>query len=260
MKGTGFLFDPVPIVRSPIARLIGVADAASTYESYQPEWFQQYFARFPVRDQAGTSACVAFARLRAIHMAAFGRGSVLPYPSELAAYAGYRMQAGQRGDELIDSGSYPAAAAQYERDRGLVAENAWPWMPSIVNCEPDWATEAETIDHALTGEYEPSDGPSRNAELATAIRQGHNPVIAVRADKAFFETDGFHEIPPDDGTGSWHAIPLVGFARVGDRFSFITTNSWGIGWGNLGFAWLSHERVAQSPFAQVITGGPKGGL
>ncbi len=89
-----------------------------------------------------------------------------------------------------------------------------------------------------------------------------NPVLIDFNVSSAFEkirtADTFTEVAPpaDDKIKGWHFMTLVGYDD--QRQAFRVQNSWGKGWGDHGYAWLSYDIFTNSRFrgAYVLDPGP----
>lgn len=73
-----------------------------------------------------------------------------------------------------------------------------------------------------------------------------NPVLISFADSLAFQKhrgDGVFTEPDFAGPRGWHAMTLTGYDDRRQAFRLI--NSWGQGWGDRGYAWVSYDTIRQ---------------
>jgi len=180
----------------------------------------------PTRDQGMRPTCIAFALTEVELVAAPGIQALSPeylYQSAAQQTPGWLPHAG-----------VPLGAALAAATAGQPAEADYPYQA----IEPTLPISPLPSSFALYGlpvRYYSTDV----AQIVQALRNGvpiglglqltdsfHHPVSGVIA----FETD----IRPDE----LHAVTAVGLGWDHGEFYFMVRNSWGVGWGIQGNAWL----------------------
>lgn len=174
--------------------------------------------------------------------------------SGMAIYAGARQIGGQHRKSLLDEGTYQRNVVDAVFRFGLVARNRWPDnVDPTVPIPPD-VFEAGSIARA-DGVYATQEqGEARLELIRSAISQEHPIVIATNVDYAFehWNSDLVWSGVVGGSLGG-HAMCLVGY-RPG---AFRVLNSWGLGWGDGGFAWIAESIIANDVYdVSVITAAP----
>uniref|UniRef100_UPI0009FDC39F C1 family peptidase n=1 Tax=Methylobacterium sp. B34 TaxID=95563 RepID=UPI0009FDC39F len=135
-----------------------------------------------------------------------------------------------------NSGSRISAALNLLRDKGSLSLSNYPY--DALQCHRpniDQQRQANDfkIERWLAVDY------SKLDQIKGELAKGHPVIVSVRLSKAFhrlhageiYQVVGGHE-------EEWHAIPIVGYDEKRQAFKFL--NSWGPGWGDHGFGWISY--------------------
>jgi hypothetical protein len=194
-----------------------------------------------IRDQTITSSCVGQAFSRAVHVRAEVQGLGIPYPSALSIYTLARLE---EGKDLLDVGCYPRNAATAMSKRGVCGESHWPFDEGRINDPVPWDVLQTSGDALVTGYYRVTGlGAERCALVRRALSSGYPVPYATQVDDQFEEYNGHGEIGAFQGPShGGHMTCLIGY-RPG---AFLGVNSWGTGWGDDGFYWISDDRIGSS--------------
>ena len=74
--------------------------------------------------------------------------------------------------------------------------------------------------------------------IETLLTSGHVPVLGISLSEPFFSPAPPWLIPPDGPIRGYHAVVAVGLGATDASRCFLVRNSWGVEWGENGYAWL----------------------
>lgn len=197
-----------------------------------------------VLNQGGTESCVAHWFSSALFLASQvaaerGAGPALPRISRRWCYnvARWRDQFGT----LIDAGCRPRQMMIGAERNGLIAESAFGWSELGINEMPPFDLDIAARDMLFSGYYR---ADAIADQLRLALDKGHFPGIAMPIHEGFYDYDGksVYDEPRGKPTGGMHMVTLIGY----EPGAFLMLNSWGTGWGDDGFGWLSDRFVERS--------------
>jgi len=228
--GLGYRRDPVDPRDRPLARLglVSPPPASASLRSRVDS----------VLDQANTQSCVAHAWDQALRIGDHIDGQRAPALGS-ALFLYYNSRA-WHGDEHRDEGTYLRTCAQGLVRFGRAPDRLWPFDLRRVNDRPSWKAYRSAYDlRGPRGYYRIPSGDL--AAVRSAIAAGKPVVFGMSVDLAFLADDGPSVIgDPEGRAAGGHAMCIVGYE--GDNFEIV--NSWGIGWRDGGFAWLTANRLA----------------
>lgn len=230
-RGCGYLPDP-PDPRDMPFGALALPPAAPASAS---------LARFAsIRDQGGTSSCVAHALAQGLYVAHLAAGSssyVMPSRRFL-----YWHARGYHGDELTDGGTFPRTAMKGLIRFGAPTEKHCAWDPRLVNRSPAFAAYRHAFDQrGLKGYCRiDSDGDERLDEIRRAIAAARPVIFGTGVSRAFLDFSGTGTADAPASIVGRHAMCIVGY----ETGRFRVANSWGTAWGDSGFAWLSEDYLA----------------
>lgn len=198
----------------------------------------------PVFNQGPTSSCVgqAFAGGMAIreHIAL---GDKAGTPSSLYIYW---LARSLRGAQSKDAGTYLRDAARALRLYGVPDADLWPFATTRVNRQPGWSAMMHAHPRRGGDYYRIFDaGPKRLDAICTAVLTGYPVVFGADVDRAFTLDDG--PLIVDSPTGQiigGHAMVITGYRFAPEGLHFEVRNSWGPGWRDGGYAWLTADFIA----------------
>ncbi|MBX7085418.1 MAG: hypothetical protein K1X70_03225 [Leptospirales bacterium] len=213
----------------------------------------------PVSNQGQQNSCVAWATTYATRS----------YFEQKARQWGYDAPVkGGRGEHIF-SPAYVYNQINGGRDQGSVMENAFdllvrqgaaPWsvMPYT---DKDYTTQPTAAQRSAASNYKlasyrripPGDIETIKAELAA----GRPVVFGMGIDDNFYQLKNSVYDQKGGKTYGGHAMALVGYddgksSPRGHRGAFKIINSWGTGWGDKGYGWISYRQwTSEQPWALV---------
>jgi hypothetical protein len=193
-----------------------------------------------VRDQGRRPTCLAFAA-SAVHRAAH------EHQSELSPEWLY-YHATQRDGLRPDQGSTIEATCAVILNEGQADESFWPYQGRDANPRP----------------YHPPSGRPAVVRCDTGQRNGRGDcwrteldlglpvVIAVFISPSFYSPASFvgpeavvaEDRAPID-VALAHAVILAGHGNLQGTRHFLVRNSWGVGWGRAGYAWVPETYLSR---------------
>lgn len=214
----------------------------------------------PVSNQGGQNSCVAWATgyaMRSFH-------------EQKSRNWGYDAPINGGKGEHVFSPAYIYNQINGGRDQGSVIENALelmvregaaPWSAMPYN-ERDYRTQPNAQQRAAASSFRleryariaGTDLNTIKAELAA----GRPVVFGMGVDDAFYQLGS---APYDQSGGKnygGHAMTLVGYddskvSQRGHKGAFRIINSWGTGWGDRGFGWVSYQQwTAMNPWVLAV--------
>ena len=192
----------------------------------------------PVYDQGQLGSCVLNALNGNLEYAIVLEGFSDYMLSRLFDYFNTRAD---EGDTADDTGCTIRDAVKDVATNGVCKESTWPYNISQFAVKPPQAAYDEAP-HVMIGKYAAVDQDI--AALKTCLASGQAVVFGIDVYSSFpmDSTDGIVPDPgPNDSLEGGHGILLVGYDDVTQRFTF--RNSWGTGWGDKGYGYLSYDYV-----------------
>lgn len=197
----------------------------------------------PVRYQGRRPSCLAFASSTAHeHLALFAEHLCVEY---LFFHAVARTP-GQNPH----AGTTMAAAAAALVDEGQPAESAWPYTSDQLT---PWTPPAiaSTLHKAIM-----TPGALDFAGVVAALDAGAPVVLGLVITDSFYRPDGTGRVPiraPDTERGG-HAVLAVGHGidEGAGEPALLIRNSWGLGWGQGGYAWLPRAYVDRQLYETAL--------
>ena len=81
--------------------------------------------------------------------------------------------------------------------------------------------------------------------IESLLVAGHVPVLGISLPDTFFSPAPPWLIPPDGPIRGYHAVVAAGLGTTDASRCFLVRNSWGVGWGENGYAWLDEAFLAR---------------
>jgi hypothetical protein len=135
------------------------------------------------------------------------------------------------------------------REDGQPVETDWPYLAQIPADAAKWQPPASI------GPLFRRAGKSSGDTIETIITslRHYQPVLTLlRLSQSFFAVGADGVVDPAPGEvpdfHCRHAVVAVGFGEVGMQRAVLVRNSWGLGWGLSGYAWLTENFVQPRVF------------
>jgi len=193
-------------------------------------------ARFSgARDQGQRPTCIAFA-ISDGHAAE--RAPYVNLSTDYLYFYGLKCMPANHGDNGI---SLPAATAALMAD-GQPLETDWPYSKVLPSALSKWSPPSglKVMRAKIVS------GPSTIDAVCSALDRGQPTILIFRSSERFHHAaaDGFLPGRAKDGSLGLHAVVAAGHGvKVGTRHVLVR-NSWGIGWGDQGYAWLAEDYLS----------------
>jgi len=184
-------------------------------------------AVYMVSDQGDCGACWAFAAVGAVEgFHAIQTGSILGFSEQ----------------QLIDcdlnnrgcGGGWPYLGLVYTAQYGDCSHYDYPYTGTEGNCvyNPQKVTRSNTGFQFVN--------PKNKTALKAALTV--NPVaVLIESDQDVFQFYSSGIITANCSSNVDHAVLAVGYTTINGTEAFIVKNSWGTGWGQAGYAYISSD-------------------
>jgi hypothetical protein len=196
------------------------------------------------RDQGNRPTCCAFA-CSDLHAACRPPWAALS--SEYAFFHGAKRQG-----TGPTSGVYLRYMLDAIEQDGQPLDPAWPYLASVPNDLSQWTPPTE-VGELFHGKGARSSGGV--ARIRSAIDQGQPVLIVFTVSDAFYlgpDPDGVIDSTESPDPTRVHALVAVGRGMRGSHEMTLVRNSWGVGWGLAGHAWLS-DRYLTPRILEIAT-------
>lgn len=213
-----------------------------------------------IEDQLSTSSCVANATVSALEILLDRAGK----PKDLSRLFNYwnirKDYANLRG---VDGGSYLSDGFKSVYNLGIPAESTWAFDAAKVNVEPPVTAYEEALMHKVQ-KYErvgtfsiksPVDDTYSVQMIKATLAMGYPVTLALQVNNTIFSLRGGlssntckyqYPVNPMFPSVGGHAVLAVGYDDA--LGGFIIENSWGVGWGDLGFGIFTYDLVKEDCF------------
>jgi hypothetical protein len=196
----------------------------------------------PARNQLARPTCLAFAASDA-HAAL--RSGWEPLSCEFAFFHAQR-----RANRSPAVGALLSKMLEAIGLDGQPEENRWPYMKATPAAPGSWNPPAEVGD--LYRRNGMSFGPAFDAAL-TEITNGFPIVLLTMLSRSFFRPSSDGIVHPEATEAPEpqrrHAVIGVGHGTADGHRAILVRNSWGAGWGQDGYAWLTESFLTPRMFA-----------
>lgn len=220
----------------------------------------------PIMDQGQFGSCTGHGTSQLIYTAMNAAGDPLPWvPSQSDPYAGGRARARAAAADptkplpkLTDDGAMPADVMAWisnwgiRKSKGPTADGRNSDCDSSnVNAEPTLEQLEEDVLFVVVGEYRIDEtADDVVTQICFCLDEGIPVGIGAFVDTVFEDwSPGSSPVPApntNDPTGGGHWFAIQGYITLNGKRVFKITNSWGIGWGDGGHAYVSEEFVKQA--------------
>lgn len=199
----------------------------------------------PVRHQRARPTCLAFAASDA-HAARRGGWTDLS-----CEYLFFMAQKRDSRPPTVGA-LLPTVLESMEHD-GQPQESGWPYIATLPSDLSLWSPPA------AVGTLFKRSGfarPPTVSEVISALNAGRPTIVLLMLSKAFYRVnaagiiDAGSEEAPDPARR--HAVIAVGHGQIGPHVAILVRNSWGVKWGDGGYAWLTERYLAPRIFNTAL--------
>ncbi len=150
-------------------------------------------------------------------------------------------------DNTCEMGAKIEPALKILSNKGdlLLSENIPDCVPSINNAAD---TKAKNFSIKAYSSLNDMFGHIRDTDInkiKKCLTEKKPVIFSITCWKSLFNigTDGVWNIPPNDSIKGNHALCIVGYDNKKLGGAFEVMNSWGTGWGNQGFFWITYQQL-----------------
>jgi hypothetical protein len=168
-----------------------------------------------------------------------------------------------------DSGATIRDAAKAAAQYGVVDEAAWPYLISKFTVNPPTPIWTAAATHKVTSYHSIADGDltTMKSVLASGYLIGFGFQVYSYFMSAAMASKAFLNVPASsEQLEGGHAVCLVGYDdnmvnpfNLASKGAFLVRNSWGTGWGQSGYFFMSYDYVRNTQLASdfwVIQSSP----
>lgn len=197
--------------------------------------------RTPISSQGLAGTCAANAACDAGEQ-------VMPSVVQLSRRFVYWNALRMRREEAADNGTDLYACFTSMQKQGICEESVWPYDDSAVLERPSLEAYERAYDNRLATFYALRPyGQTICLSIDDALHTGY-PVafgLAMNAAQMRGYKGGDDIIQAPSVTDTGHAMLIVGYRTLADGTkAYLFRNSWGPGWGNRGYGWISSRYVS----------------
>jgi len=212
-------------------------------------------------NQYGASSCAGNATADSVEILNSIEGKPKVQLSRLFPYTLARnfmdLDGDGKSDIDKDEGSYIRLNFEVLSKFGICREDipssqgGWPYDLSKVKTLPSLRAMRAATGHRIHSYYRiVEDGETRTELILEALRANHPVVFGTQITRAFTRMRDAGPVGPPDGVATigGHAMIVVGYVT---GKGFLIKNSWGPGWGEDGFCFMTPEYLAWSGTSDI---------
>jgi len=194
-----------------------------------------------VKDQGQCGSCYSFSATGSLEGQHFKSTGVLTSLSEQNI-----MDCSRSYGNAGCNGGWMDSAFEYIRDNGGIdTEASYPYIAATERCMYKAANSGATV----SGFVDVQSG--NEAALLDALSTVGPIAVAIDASKRSFQlyTSGVYSEPRCSSSSLDHGVLAVGYGTSGRSDYWIVKNSWGTGWGQDGYIWMTRNSNNQCGIA-----------
>jgi len=194
-----------------------------------------------VKDQGQCGSCYSFSATGSLEGQHFKSTGVLTSLSEQNI-----MDCSRSYGNAGCNGGWMDSAFEYVRDNGGIdTEASYPYRAATERCMYKAANSGATV----SGFVDVQSG--NEAALLDALSTVGPIAVAIDASKRSFQlyTSGVYSEPRCSSSSLDHGVLAVGYGTSGSSDYWIVKNSWGTGWGQDGYIWMTRNSNNQCGIA-----------
>lgn len=200
----------------------------------------------PIENQSAAGSCVGNGTVGALEFLQIRNGKPHVDLSRLFVYYNSRLQ---HQDTDKDEGTFIRLAFSTLTSLGTCTEATWPYDLNNLFIRPSWRSYQEAYPRKITSYYriEATSGKPLIDAIKAALNAQHTPVFGMIVDDDYKSvgSDGMVAMPRAQRTGTGgHCQMIVGYDDNTQRF--IVRNSWGVQWGDRGYAYVPYAYLDAS--------------
>jgi len=200
----------------------------------------------PVENQLSAGSCVGQGVVGSLEFLQIRNGQPLEDLSRLFVYYNARLQT---QDTDKDEGTYIRLAFGTLSGLGTCTESLWPYDLNNLFIRPSWSAYRGAYPHKINSYYRISatSGQELIDSIKHALQAQHPVVFGMTVDQDFMDvgSDGVVAMPKSKRSNEGgHCMVIVGYDD--NKRHWIVRNSWGIGWGDMGYGYVPYEYLDAS--------------
>jgi cathepsin K len=240
-----------------IGSCVGEAESPKLLDSILPDLnlpqnFDLSSLMPPVRSQGGQGSCVSFATtyyLKSYQEKVQNKYDFITYDDVMSPAFVYNFSK-SIGD--CNTGSCIENALYVLKTKGTNTWSEFPYNPFNCNKKPSVALMESALKHRISKSYKVNSFVKDNQnykflDIAKTLIYQENPIIiAIKIDRNFVDNlpkraDNLYVYERFDYEKNYgnHAMLIVGYND--ELKAFKVVNSWGTGWGDKGYCWISYD-------------------
>lgn len=260
MSAGNFKWNPLAALGVQLPTQAGAPVRADTPSAY-PDMVDHRLnsTEGPIKDQGDVGACTSFA-LSSVFDNSLRRASqnITTSPEHLWSHYAVPTMEDAASSNLNKPITTHEALPYSGKEACMLMKDSSDDCGSAYNVRPNTAQndaalqgKLRTADasngHKITSFEELQVGPPNIDELVAVLASGADIWAAFNIDSSSFVNRRMQNfvipdwIVPDGG----HALAISGYRKVNGSYQFLIHNSWGISWGDQGYAWVSQAMVTR---------------
>lgn len=192
------------------------------------------------KDQGPIGSCVGHGVAEAVSMAYFAATGQHLDLSRLMIYYNARAK---EGNEAYDAGCQIVDAVSEMGSLGSCLETMWPYITANYRFKPCPDAYKQAGDHRALQSLKVDNTDGRSIRLS--LTNGSPVIMGALVYSAIQDLDVRNNVLPMPRSGErpigGHCMLIVGHDDATQRY--LVLNSWGLGWGVLGFCWIPYEYI-----------------